>query len=532
MNEKTVNIVGAGLSGLSAAITLSRMGIHSRLVSSQPSERAQSVLAEGGINAALDTMGESDTPADHFSDTMKGGCFLESEAAIKELTENAPRVVTELFRLGTPFQNENGRLTLRNFGGQKKKRTAYAKSSTGKMIMTALIDEVRKYEAQGLVERFPHHDLVYIKTDEKTLQSIFVKDLYTGEFMSLGGCTILCTGGLNGFFEGMTTGTTQNTGNAAALAFGAGAELANLEFIQYHPTTVAISGKRMLISEAARGEGGKLFIMKNGKPWYFMEEKYELGSLMPRDVVSREMFFVKNASECTGDVFLDMTTIGGDVWSGKLSDLRKEIVSYLKQDPKKEPIAVSPGIHFFMGGIRVNDRFETNIKGLFAAGEAACKFHGANRLGGNSMLGAVFGGETAARAASKSAEGSQVKPVPDYKDSVSSPQIRARLRDLLLGGLGIVRSGETMKAALAELEALYSAKGISKIDRLRVSVGIAAVESALAREESRGAHFRKDFPKTSEAFRRQTVARLENGRPVITFEKIGGEGALKDEVHS
>ena len=515
--EKCVNIVGAGLSGLSAAITLAERGVCCNLISAQPSERAQSVLAEGGINAALDTMGESDTTKEHFADTMKGGCYLESESAVKNLTENAPFVVQKLFKLGTPFQHDGGRLILRNFGGQKKKRTAYAKSSTGKMIMTALIDEARRYEAQGLITRYPHHELISMKTTSGRLDSVTVRDTFTGELLSFSGCTILCTGGLNGFFEGVTTGTTQNTGSAAAIAFDSGAEFANLEFIQYHPTTVSISNKRMLVSEAARGEGGRLYIMKNGSPWYFMEGKYELGNLMPRDVVSREMFFVKNDPDCEGEVMLDMTSLDESVWRGKLSDLRAELISYLHIDPKNEPIAVSPGIHFFMGGIRVNDRHETNIGGLLAAGEAACKYHGANRLGGNSMLGAVFGGRVAAETAAEYAGGVTVTKPGGSADISLSPKLRAALRDTLLSGMGIVRDGASIEKMIGELEKMYSSD-ISRADKMRVNLALAMAMSAKAREESRGAHYRSDFPETRDEFKMLTAVRCENGVRRLTFE--------------
>ncbi len=526
MTERYVNIIGAGLSGLSAAVTLSRKGIHTNLISLQPSERAQSVLAEGGINGALDTMGENDTVSEHFNDTMKGGCYLESESAVRLLTENAPEVILELYRLGTPFNNENGKLSLRNFGGQKKKRTAFAKSSTGKMIMTALIDEVRKYEAQGFVQRYPHHELVGINVSHGQLRDITVKDIYTGEFYSFGGCTILCVGGLNGFFEGMTTGTTQNTGNAAALAFNAGVRFANLEFIQYHPTTVQISGKRMLVSEAARGEGGRLYaVKKSGEPYYFMEEKYpELGNLMPRDVVSREMYFVTHSSEYGGEVFLDMTSLSEEIWQNKLSDLRKEIISYMKLDPKTAPVPVSPGIHFFMGGIRVNDRHETNIKGLLAAGEAACKYHGANRLGGNSMLGAVYGGKTAAETAEKYADPSEKICLSQYNESVSSPSIRTKLRDILLGGLGIVRSENEIRQMIDKLNGLLSREDLSEIDKMRIELGLAMAESAYARKESRGAHFRSDFPSSSEKFRKISVVSYKNGERILKFISAESEG--------
>ena len=270
---KSVNIVGAGISGLYAAICLASSGVHCNLISSMPSERAQSVLAEGGINAALDNMGEGDTAADHYSDTMRGGCFLETESCVKSLAEAAPDIVRELAGFGVPFATGNGKILQRPFGGQKKRRTCYAKSSTGKMIMTALTDAVRKYEADGIIIRYADHDFTGVDIKEGELRSITVRSRMTGKKLRFTGPSVICCGGLNGFFDGATTGTTQNTGDCAAILFAEGVEFANLEFIQYHPTTVAIPDKRMLISEAARGEGGRLYIEKDGSPWYFMDRR-------------------------------------------------------------------------------------------------------------------------------------------------------------------------------------------------------------------------------------------------------------------
>jgi len=534
-----VNIVGAGLSGLSAAITLARSGISSNLISVSGSERAQSVLAEGGINAALDTMGENDSVRDHFEDTMKGGCFLESESSIKNLTENAAETVTELVKLGVPFNFENGKLILRNFGGQKKKRTAYCKSSTGKMIMTALIDEARKYEVEGLINRFCHHELVDVSINEDELESITIKDIYTEKLLNLYGPAVMCCGGLNGFFEGMTTGTMHNTGNAAAVLFCAGVEFADLEFIQYHPTTVGIADKRMLVSEAARGEGGRLYFEKDGHPFYFMEEKYpELKNLMPRDVISREMAFIEKNEPKGCKIYLDMTGIQEDVWSGKLSDLRKEIKEYLGKDPADEPIPVSPGIHFFMGGIKVNDAHETNIKGLFAAGEAACKYHGANRLGGNSLLGAVYGGKTAGESALvfiKRIKENKLKKVVGNDGNisneaglgkgknttcpVSSPICREKLKEALLKGLGIIRDLGSMQEAYDAVLSQLKEPGISEIDEKRAYLGLAMLKSAMLRKESRGAHYRTDFPKEDEGFKKMSMVCFKNKEVSVTFKK-------------
>ena len=387
-----VNIIGSGLAGLSAASYLAQRGIPVRLISVQQSERAQSNLAEGGINAALNVMGEEDSVGQHFQDTMAGGCQLADPNMVKGLTLAAPELVMELARLGVPFQREEGKLIQRNFGGQKKKRTAYARSSTGKVLMAAMIDQVRRYEARGLVERYCHHRFERLKLEKKACLGVEVWDLYLHKKEFFPGKVIMACGGLNGFFSGLTTGTTANTGSAAARLFMQGVSFANLEFLQYHPTTVKITGKRLLVSEAARGEGGRLFYEReDGSPCYFMEKKYgRQGNLMPRDVISREM------ARLNRPVWLDLRGITAKTWAKKLSDLRGEILHYLGIDPAQEPLPVSPGIHYFMGGIQVDEEHRTNIRNLYAAGECACAYHGANRLGGNSLLGAVYGGRKAA----------------------------------------------------------------------------------------------------------------------------------------
>jgi len=502
---KRVTIIGAGLAGLSAAIELAKQNIESSLVSPMPSERAQSVLAEGGINAALDLMGEGDTTAEHFADTMRGGVYLADPNAVAGLTESAPEIVNRLRAIGVPFQMENGRMIQRNFGGQKKKRTAYAKSSTGKAIMTALIDEARKYEAAGLIHRYPHHEFAELDIAAGQCVGAYVRDTYTNRTLLFPSSVILAVGGPNGMFPGMTTGTTLNTGDALATVFTQGVELANLEFIQYHPTTVQIPGKRLLISEAARGDGGRLFTLRDNGRWYFMEEKYpELGNLMPRDVISREMAMLPD------QVYLDLIGLPKKIWQTRLSDLREELWHYLGIDPAKTPVPVSPGIHFFMGGVHVDENHRTNLPGLYAAGECACQYHGANRLGGNSLLGAIYGGRVAARTvAGESPEGEKPYVTNFICENVPSTNIG----DILLSGLGVLRNGETMRAALDKLEALPETN--------RVRLGRAMLLSALAREESRGAHTRTDFPeRDDERFQKTTVAAYRDGEINIQFRGI------------
>ncbi|MCR5731995.1 MAG: FAD-binding protein, partial [Sphaerochaetaceae bacterium] len=348
---ESVNIIGAGLAGLSAAITLARANIPSNLISLQMSERAQSVMAEGGINGVLDTMGENDVVDNHFEDTIKAGVFLADRAAVRGLVSKAPEIIRFLSGLGVPFNQKDGVIQQRNFGGQKKKRTAYSKSSTGKQIMSALISECLKYEAKGLVTRYPRHDFVEAIIKDGLCLGVSIADIYTNDVTNLSGPVIMATGGMNGLFPGMTTGSNLNSADATAKLFMQGIKLGNLEMIQYHPTTMKLAGKRGLVSEAARGEGGRLFVMRGGQKWYFMEEKYpELKNLMPRDVVARESYLVTHSPECENQVYLDMTGIPEEIWEKNLPDLREEIIHYQKLDPKKEYIPVSPGIHYFMGG--------------------------------------------------------------------------------------------------------------------------------------------------------------------------------------
>lgn len=558
MLEPGINIIGAGLAGLSAAWLLSETGIPSRLISVQASERAQSNLAEGGINAVLDVMGEKDTTEEHFADTMRGGAYLADPNMVRNLVEAAPEIIGMMERLGVPFHRENGKLIERNFGGQKKKRTAYAMSSTGKVLMQALIDAVRKYEAEGLVRRYPHHVFERLAisdgADGPACIGVQIRDVYTQERCVLAGPVIMASGGMNGMFTGATTGTTANTGSASARLFAQGVEFANLEFLQYHPTTFSIPGKRLLVSEAARGEGGRLFFFReDGGKCFFLEEKYgKGGNLMPRDVISREIALLDRP------VFLDLTGLSRNVWENRLSDLREEILHYKNIDPAKEPVPVSPGIHYFMGGILVDRDHRTNVKDLYAAGECACAYHGANRLGGNSLLGAIYGGRVAARTAAErytaGENGQSGMTVPgasgrtavsqekgtvlqDKAEVVSCTSLRPEEKDAeekiqraLLSGLSILRDEKSITEALSMLDQdSGSAAGKSGDERIsdelsaRRLLARAMLLSALCRRESRGAHTRTDFPEKDEAFRKTTVAAAKEEEIFIFMREIPGE---------
>ena len=517
-----VNIIGAGLAGLSAAITLAEKGISCNLVSNYPSERAQSVMAEGGINGALDTMGEGDNVENHFADTMKAGGDIADEAAVRGLTNAAPDIIRYLASLGVPFNLKDNLIQQRNFGGQKKKRTAYAKSSTGKVLMTALIDEVRKYETIGLIKRYSHHEFLELRLDNDGggCKGVEIRDNYTGRVYYLRGSVILATGGFAGIFRGVTTGTTANTGDVTAKVFSQGVRLSNLEMIQYHPTTIEIADKVCLVSEAARGEGGRLFVYKDNEKYYFMEERYpELKNLMPRDVVSREMYFVSRDNG-GAQVYLDMTELKEEVWEERLPDLREEIIHYLSIDPKNEPIPVRPGIHYFMGGIDVDIDHKTNVVNLYAAGEASAAYHGANRLGGNSLLGAIYGGRKAGQSVIKDSDSAgtvdedyDIKDITtdvEYKESEfenARDSFIIELRDILLSALGIVRNEALLNEGLTAIAKL-SDRQLNEREKDRLSLAKALILSALYRKESRGANYREDYPDRSDEYKGLTKAHI------------------------
>ncbi|MDR1559256.1 MAG: FAD-binding protein [Clostridiales bacterium] len=352
-----VVVVGAGLAGLFAALTAAESGAEVTLASMRPSERAQSVMAEGGINAAL---GDNDSISNHYHDTMAAGRYLADPNAVKGLTEAAPGIVRRLLGLGALFNmRRDGEPELRCFGGQKIQRTAFAQSGTGKQIMSAVIQEARKYEARGLIARYDRHSFAGLLCGGNGCTGCAVRDNYSGETLYLRGSVIITSGGMHGLFGG-TTGSLDNSGAVTAALLQMGVPLANGEFVQYHPTTASVAGKRLLISEAARGEGGRLFVPRNGKRWYFQ-------------------------------VYLDMTGLPDEVFGTRLSDTLDDCLTYLRLDPRREPIPVAPGAHYFMGGIQVDEQHRTILPGLYAAGECCCQYHG-----GNSLLGAIYGGITAA----------------------------------------------------------------------------------------------------------------------------------------
>lgn len=534
---KKIIVIGSGISGLSAAVTAAK-NASVLLISPYPSERSQSVMAAGGINGALNE--SVDSCALHAKETIDGGAGIADRQAVENLCDSAPGIIRMLDSMGTVFnRDENNNVALRAFGGQSVSRTAYAGACTGKQIVTALVRSARCLEVSGKIERRLGTYFLESLIDDSGCKGCILYDKHSGLIYSEpADAVILACGGQNTLF-GKTTGSTICDGSAAAAAFRQGVSLRNLEMIQYHPTTIETPQKRMLISEAARGEGGRLFYLNDdNKRVYFMEDKYgERGNLMPRDIVSREIY------ESKRNVYLDVTFLGKELIDSRLHEIYELCMTYLNLDITKEPIPVAPSVHFFMGGIAVDRQHRTSIDNLYAVGECASMYHGANRLGGNSLLAAVYSGQIAAENALSSDSFNAINPDLQVKeckkrfDSAVSDNSKFPvvyllndLADIMNSSLGISRSGGRLKDGISDIDFYIRSARALKFDRYaspfdaytacdRLFLAKAILLSALAREESRGAHFRSDFPQKDERFCFASYAKRYGDDIKIEFKK-------------
>ena len=542
-----VLIIGSGISGMTAAISLAERGIASVLLSPFVSERSQSVMAAGGINAALDNKGERDSVGKHIEDTLRGGCYIAGADAALDLCSHAPGIIKWLEKLGTVFTlNERGEIDQRAFGGQSHRRTCYCGASTGKQIVSALVMECRRYEAMGLIERRLwsdfHSGLIH---DGRCCGALIFNEATASLEPVYADAVIMATGGQNALF-GKTTGSTQCDGYAAGRLFMQGALLKNLEFIQYHPTTMETAQKKMLISEAARGEGGRLYYNESGRRVYFMEDRFgPSGNLMPRDVVSRCMY------ETGRDIYLDVSHLGSDVIDNKIPEVRDLCLKYGGLDIKNESIPVVPSVHYFMGGFAADENHETNIRNLYAVGECASRYHGANRLGGNSLLSAIYSGMTAAESiADRKNCGScdeisdawfdtyireeRAKIVRDFSSGSKFPvmYIRDMAAEVLNDKLGIVRDDESLQAGIDDIDFYIRISSQIRYDSsvleyfnyslpAILTLAKAVLISAKERKESRGAHIRSDYPETSDEYKAASLISYADGEFSISYDTEG-----------
>lgn len=395
-------IVGGGLAGLAATIKVAEAGIPVQLFSVVPVRRSHSVCAQGGINAAVNTKGEGDSTWQHFDDSIYGGDFLANQTPVKNMCEAAPNIIYLLDRMGVMFnRTPEGLLDFRRFGGTLHHRTAFAGATTGQQILYALDEQVRRFEAEGKVQKFEFWEFLSpILDDSLVCRGITAINLNTMEVQAFpSDAVIICTGG-PGALYGKSTNSTICTGSAVSACYQVGAFYGNGEFIQVHPTAVPGEDKLRLISESVRGEGGRVWVYKDGKPWYFLEEWYpKYGNLVPRDVATRAIFKVvyelKLGIDGKPQVYLDVSHLDPDMLRKKIEGVLEIYEKFVGDDPKKVPMRVFPAVHYSMGGLWVDFNQMTNIQGLFSAGECEYQYHGANRLGANSLVSCIYGGFTA-----------------------------------------------------------------------------------------------------------------------------------------
>src|SRR5271154_5655570 len=410
-------VIGGGLAGLSAVIKIAEMGGQVDLFSIVPVKRSHSVCAQGGINAAKNLKGEGDSTDKHFDDTIYGGDFLANQTPVKAMCEAAPGIIDLLDRMGVPFnRTPEGLLDFRRFGGTLYQRTAFAGATTGQQLLYALDEQVRRYESEGKVKKYEGWEFLSAVLDSKGVcRGITAMDLRSMETRTFAAdAIIVCTGG-NGAIFGKSTNSVVCTGSAQSALYQQGAYYANGEFIQVHPTAIPGEDKLRLMSESARGEGGRVWVPRDRNDkrvarsipeadrWYFLEERHpKYGNLVPRDVATRAIFKVvyEHGMGIDGQpmVYLDVSHLPPAA-QHKLEGILEIYEKFVGDDPRKVPMKIFPGMHYTMGGLWVDFNQATNIPGIYAAGECEYQYHGANRLGANSLVSCIFGGFLAGPAA-------------------------------------------------------------------------------------------------------------------------------------
>jgi succinate dehydrogenase / fumarate reductase flavoprotein subunit len=566
MARQRVMVVGGGLAGLAAAMKLAELGIEVDLMSLAPVKRSHSVCAQGGINSCNDqTRQAGDSEWIHLDDTVYGGDFLQHQPPVKEMTLWAPKIIDLMDRLGVTFnRTTEGFIDRRRFGGTLYKRTAFAGATTGQQLLYALDEQARRWEVAGKVRKYEFWDFLGpILDDNGVCRGCVGQDLVSMEIRAFPADAVVIASGGCGLIYGRSTNSMACTGSAVSRCFQHGAKYANGEFIQVHPTAIPAADKLRLMSESARGEGGRVWVPRKPRDprnpraipenerYYFLEERYpRYGNLVPRDIATREIFeicvneglSVEQGRQC---VYLDLTHIPRHELDRKLGGILEIYEKFQGVDPRDVPMKIFPAVHYTMGGlwadyVRTADgglrwadptNLATSIPGLYALGECNYQYHGANRLGANSLVSCIFDGlfaapgleqllkslKTCAADLPSSLYEREARRHEQYHQELlkrpaggENPYLlHQALGDVMTSAATVVRRNDQLRDALGKVEELAQrAKSCSLSDsghwtnqnvvftRALLDMFPLAktiVKGALARDECRGAHFKPDF---------------------------------------
>jgi fumarate reductase (CoM/CoB) subunit A len=531
--ECDVLVIGSGGAGCRAAIEARKHDLNVLIVSKGLSFKSGcTTLAEGGYNAAFGYVDSEDSVDAHFNDTIKGGAYLNDLTLVRVLVNEAKDRLTELEDFGALFdRQESGKLNQRPFGGQTYRRTCFQGDRTGHEMMMALKEEVIKQGIQAMDEVMIT-SLTLNEAEDAVVGAcgVSLQDSSFIEFRAKS--TVLATGG-GGWLYPVTSNAVQKTGDGFSLAYNAGADLLDMEQVQFHPTGMVYPESRrgVLVTEAVRGEGGKLI---NSDGERFMTNYDPRGELATRDVVARAIYNEIREGRGTenGGVYLDVTHLPPELIEEKLETMLLQFQD-VGVDIREEPMEVAPTAHHFMGGAKINPRGETTVKNLYAAGEVTGGVHGANRLGGNALADTQVFGKRAGASAAKNSLKNDLSSNPAYvraeeervhglvNDGEYYPhQIKRELKEIMWKDVAIIRNEEGLKSAIVKLEELREKSGNMKVpegsgfnknlqDAIEIeniiTVAMLVTESALLRRESRGAHYREDYPETNDKWARSII---------------------------
>jgi L-aspartate oxidase len=516
-------VIGSGIAGLRAAIELARTTARVVVLTKDRTGESNTEYAQGGVAVALS---EEDEASLHEDDTVAAGAGLCDERAVEVLVEEGRRYIRELIEWGTEFDREGGRLLFTQEAAHSRRRILHAHGdATGREIVRALV--ARAEQEARLVSFVPHAATESLIVEDGRCRGVRYLDPRVRAPRELRARGVVLASGGAGQLYLHTTNPAVATGDGMAMAYRAGAELADMEFVQFHPTALNVEGApRFLLSEAMRGEGG---VLRNAAGKRFMTRYDERAELAPRDIVSRALV-AEMQRTATRTVYLDMTALDPRYLRRRFPKIYDTCLRY-GLDLARDPAPVSPAAHYIMGGVRTDLDGRTTLPGLYAAGEVACTgVHGANRLASNSLLeGLVFGARAGASAArdnegvDASAPRATTATTTDESDARRASEahaarggeialaVRKRVRRLMWERVGILRTRESLERALREFEQIARAP-LRAPSRNFLTVAMLVARAALWREESRGAHFRADFPTRDDArWRTHSVQRADAG---------------------